>query len=325
MWTPSLQSTFDSLWNSIIEDPCLRCFDPAKLTALRTDFSSKGFDYVVYQPEDDDVSLELIFQFMSGNGFHFLTKTNGGVLHPVAFGGRRARGNEKYLHSYLGEAYCSNYAMNKFCHMCLGCRFVWVTDCYAVKFILSYDCANQAILRLQMRLMGWDMDIVHHRNEHLVGTNNWSRLDADLCYDPLFHHYLHLFEDLRCNHSASTDIPMDVEHMLYYLGPHIPHLQDSSEVGNVNAHNISQVQAPANVIDHAGATIMAQIVTSDDLGPTSLSHCPVQFGVFSSADTPDTKHVSRVLYNSKITSIGFHFSLPLGYIWIQFRAFCLYY
>jgi hypothetical protein len=42
-----------------------------------------------------------------------------------------------------------------------GCHFVWVTDCCAVKFILSYNGANQAILRSQMQLMGWDMDIVH--------------------------------------------------------------------------------------------------------------------------------------------------------------------
>ena len=48
----------------------------------------------------------------------FLTKTNGRVLHPVAFGGRRARGSEKYLHLYLGEAFCGNNAMNKFHRMC---------------------------------------------------------------------------------------------------------------------------------------------------------------------------------------------------------------
>ncbi len=154
MWTPDVQSTFDYLRNSILKNPCLSHFDLAKLTVLRTDFSSMGFGYVVCQPNNDNVSLELVLQFMLGNGFHFLTTTNGGVLHPVVFGGQRTRGNKKYLHSYLCEAFCSNYAMNKFRHMCWGCRFVWVTDCYAVKFILSYDGANQAILRLQMRLMG---------------------------------------------------------------------------------------------------------------------------------------------------------------------------
>ncbi len=48
-------------------------------------------------------SLGLVSQFMLGNGFHFLTKTDGGALHPVAFGGQHARGNNKYLHSYLGK------------------------------------------------------------------------------------------------------------------------------------------------------------------------------------------------------------------------------
>ncbi len=161
MWTPDVQSTFDSLMNSILEDPCLRHFDPAKLTVLHTDFSSKGIGYVVCQPKDDNVSLELILQFMSGNGFHFLATTNGRVLYPVAFSGQHARGNTKFLHSCLGNAFCSDYAMNKFRHMCWGLRFVWVTDCYAVKFILSYDGTNQAILQLQMRLMGWDVDIIH--------------------------------------------------------------------------------------------------------------------------------------------------------------------
>jgi hypothetical protein len=83
-------------------DPCLRRFDPKKLTVLRTDFSAKGFGYVVCQPDDDNASLALALQFMSGNRFHFLTKRNGGALYPVAFGSRRTRGNEQFLHSYLG-------------------------------------------------------------------------------------------------------------------------------------------------------------------------------------------------------------------------------
>jgi hypothetical protein len=128
-------------------------------------------DDVVCQPDNDNVSLEHILQFMSGNGCHFLTTTNDRVLHPVAFSGQCARGNKKYLHSYWGKAFSGNYAMNKFHHMCWGHRFVWVTDCYAVKFILSYDGANPAILRLQMQLMGWDVDIIHQRNEHLVDAD----------------------------------------------------------------------------------------------------------------------------------------------------------
>ncbi len=118
------------------------------------DFSAKGFCYVVCQADDNNTSLALASQFMSGNGFHFLTKTNGDALYPVAFGSRRCRGNERFLHSYLDEGITADWAMNKVRHMYYGRRFVWVTDCYAVKFILSYDGANQAILCLQMCLMG---------------------------------------------------------------------------------------------------------------------------------------------------------------------------
>jgi hypothetical protein len=86
IWMPTVQATFDSLRNSILDDPCLCHFDPSKLTVLCTNFSSKGFGYVVCQPDSDSVSLELVLQFMLGNGFHFLTKTDGGILYPVAFG-----------------------------------------------------------------------------------------------------------------------------------------------------------------------------------------------------------------------------------------------
>jgi hypothetical protein len=142
LWTPAAQSIFDESSNLILGDPCPRCFDPNKLTVLQTDISAKGFGYVVCQADDEDTSLALASQFMSGNGFHFLTKTNGGAFYPVAFGSGRCRGNERFLHLYLGKGFTGDWAMNKVRHMCYGRRFVWVTDCYAVKFILSYDGAN---------------------------------------------------------------------------------------------------------------------------------------------------------------------------------------
>ncbi len=190
--------------------------------------------------------------------------------------------------------------------MCRGRRFLRVTDCYAVKFILSYDGTNQAILRLQMQLMGWDVDIVHRHNKHLVDTNYWSRLDADLCYNPLFRTYLRLVKDLKQNHPALTKIPMNVEHMPYYQGPCIPNLKHSLDGSNVIApHTNFHDQASVDVVDHAGAMIMTQIVTSGNLGFTSLSHRPVQFSTFGSSNAPDTKPISRVLYNSELPVIAY--------------------
>ncbi len=170
----------------ILCNPCRRQFDLQKVTIFHTDFLAKGFGYVVCQSDDDKTSLALASQIMSGNGFHFLTKKDGGALYPVAFGSRRARGNEEFPHSYLGEGFCRDWAIHKVHHMCYGRWFFWVTDCYAVKFILSYDGANQAILCLQMGLMGWEIDILHHTNNDLADTDYWSPLNGDLCYDPSF-------------------------------------------------------------------------------------------------------------------------------------------
>jgi hypothetical protein len=103
-----------------------------------------------------------------------MTKDSTTVLHPVCFGGQRSRGNEVRLHSYLGEMFAGNFAMSKCRHMLFGQQFVWVTDCYAAKFVLSYDGANPAILRLQMRLMCWDLDIVQRPDSQLVNVDYWS-------------------------------------------------------------------------------------------------------------------------------------------------------
>jgi hypothetical protein len=70
MWTPKVQATFDELQKSILNNPCLCWFDPKKLTVLHTDFLAKGLGYIACQPDDDEVSLELVLQFMSGIGFH---------------------------------------------------------------------------------------------------------------------------------------------------------------------------------------------------------------------------------------------------------------
>ncbi len=119
-WTAKAQSTCDDLHGSILCNPCLRRFDPRKITVLRTDFSAKGFGYVICQSDDNETSLALASKFMLGNGFHFLKKLNGGALHPVVFGSRCTRGIEKFLHLYLGEGFCGNWVMNIVRHMCYG-------------------------------------------------------------------------------------------------------------------------------------------------------------------------------------------------------------
>ena len=153
--------------------------------------------------------------YRSGSDFSFMTKDSKAVLHPVAFGARRCRGNEVRLHSHLGEGFSGDWAMNKCRHMLFGQRFVWTTDCYAIKFILSYDGANPAILRLQMRLMCWDVDIVHRNDHYIADADYWSRLGADLCFDPLFKKYLELTRSLCTENPPPTSLPIQPENMPY--------------------------------------------------------------------------------------------------------------
>ncbi len=151
--------------------------------------------------------------------------------------------------------------MNKCRHYLFG-QFVWVTDCYAIKFILSYDGANHAILRLQMRLMGWDVDIVHRNDHYITDADYWSRLGADLCFDPLFKTYLDITRTLRTENPPPTSFPMKPENMPYYRGPRVIQQND--------ANNSSDA-------DHCQAIVTAALVDNHH-GLCHLSNIPVRFG-----------------------------------------------
>jgi hypothetical protein len=70
-----------------------------------------------------------------------------------------------------------------------------------------YKGGNPAILRLQMRLMCWDVDIVHQPDVELIDTDYWSRLGADLNFDPLYRKYLEITRQTRQSNPASMDLP----------------------------------------------------------------------------------------------------------------------
>ncbi len=151
--------------------------------------------------------------------------------------------------------------------MCFECWFVWVTNCYAVKFVLTYDGSNPAVLRLQMRLMGWDVEIVHHSSGFLTDADYWLRLDADLCYDPLFRTYLRMCANLRSTHPRPEDLAVLPEHMPYYWGPRI-------------VATPKDALQPAATNDAIAVSTMAAIVS---LGTsTCFSNHPIKFGAFPS-------------------------------------------
>jgi hypothetical protein len=132
---------------AVLKDPCLCQYDHRKLLVFCTNFSAEGFGYVAGQPADDDASRQAMHRCKHGGSFNFMTKDLTALLHPVTFSCHRMRGNEKYCHFNLGEAFAGEFTINKCHHMCISQRFVWVTDCYALKFILSYNGRNPSTLR----------------------------------------------------------------------------------------------------------------------------------------------------------------------------------
>jgi hypothetical protein len=270
---------------AILSDPCLLRFDYRKLIVLRTDFSKDGFGFVLCQPASNDATLNAVQEYWDGKGFSFMTKTTSAVLHPVCFGACRSRGNKVRLHSHLGEEFDGDYAINKCSHMLFGQRFVWVTDCYAIKFILSYEGGNSIILHLHMRLMCWDVDIVHRPDTELVDTDYWSRLGVDLDFDPLLRGYLAYA--LACHHSSPppTDLPMRPENMPYYRGPRI---QEPTKTA---------VTADALHIQ----SLITEIVSSFGCGHTHLSNVPIRFGELNSAHPPP-RQAAQTLLNSEFAS-----------------------
>ncbi len=279
-WTTAAQDSFDDIQQAILSDPCLKRFDHNRLIVLRSDFLSKGFGYAICQPRNDNPLTTVMDAYCSGLDFSFMTKDSTAVLHPAAFVAKCCRRNEVRLHSHLGEGFSGDWAMNKCRHMLFGQCFVWTTDCYAIQFILFYDGANLVILRLQMHLMCWDVDIVHQNNHYIADADYWLRLGAGLCFDPLFKKYLDLTWSLCTENPPPTSLPMQPENMPYYHGPHVTTPPDYT----ADTTDATHYQA-----------IASALLIDDCCGLSHLSNVPVKIGDFEKT-TPKT---ARALHNDK--------------------------
>jgi hypothetical protein len=107
--------------------------------------------------------------------------------------------------------------------------------------------------------MCWDVNIVHQNDNYLVDADYWSRLGADLCFNPLFKKYLELNKSLCSSNPAPTSLPMLPENVPYYRGPRTP--PDSSD----NAH----CQA-----------IISTLLVDNCCGLCHLSNKSIHFGEF---------------------------------------------
>jgi hypothetical protein len=288
LWTDATQAALDNMKNAIISNPCLQQFDYRKLVVLCTDFSALGFGYVLLQPGNNDASIQALQDYRDGKGFSFMSNKSLATLHLICFGDQKCRGNKVWLHSHLGECFAGDYAINKIQHYVFGQRFVWVMDCYAIKFLLSYEGGNPAILCLQMRLMCWDVDIIHRLDSQLVNADYWSCLGADIDFNPLFCDYFDYTMKLRKSHPAPMDLPMHAENMPYYCGPRVQPVTKTSDVANA-----LHIQS-----------LLTDIVILSCNGPTFLSIIPIQFGHAAAPSRRSTAPPCTLL-NLKFASYAF--------------------
>jgi hypothetical protein len=277
-WTLAANAAFKEMRQAILSDPCLQRYDHCKLLVLCTNFLADGFGYVACQPADNEVSLAAMNCCMRDKGFDFMTKTSSAVLHPITFGCHRTHGNKTKLHSHLGKGFAGDWAR----HMCSDQRFTWVTDCYAIKFILLYDGRNPSILCLQMRFMCWDMDIEHQNDIFLSDANYWSRLGVDLCFDPLLKTYIEQVNSNRQRSPSLTALPPSPENMPYFRGPRLP----------------KEVADAADSL--TGVHISMPIDGEPSIGFQNLSNYAVRFGTHA-GPRPGHAHTARPLYNLDVT------------------------
>ena len=132
-----------------------------------------------------------------------------------------------------------------------------------------------------MRLMCWDVDIVHRPDTKLIDADYWSRLGVDLDFNPLFWEYIQFTHQLRKSNPPPTEVTMRPENMPYYRGPRIQRpTTESNAADNLHAGNL-----------------LTELITSNGCGPTHLSNVPICFGFMdSSAQANSSTHV---LLNSK--------------------------
>jgi hypothetical protein len=137
------------------------------------------------------------------------------------------------------------------------------------------------------------VEIVHHSSGFLTDADYWLRLDANLCYDPLFCTYLRMCMNLRSTHPPPKDLPVLPEHMPYYRGPRIV----------ATPKDALQPAATSDAI--AASTMVAFVLLGTS---TCFYNHPIKFGAFPSTVPNAMEMDSRKPYNSEYPVFAFRAS-----------------
>ena len=158
--------------------------------------------FALCQPDDEKEALEAMKEEDEGGKCKFDLCLSKLRLHPVCFGSRKCVNNERFFHSYVGEATAAAWAIVKNRHFLWARPFTLLTDCHALAWLMSYTGNNAAIRRLILEMSGYWFTIEHRNNKMMQDPDYWSRLDHDCDIDPLNREYVFNFKDLWKNHKA---------------------------------------------------------------------------------------------------------------------------
>ena len=123
------------------------------------------------QTNENPDSMAEMRREMEGGDCEFLRHKSKLLLRSTGFGSRRTRGREANIHSHLGEGFALDWEIHKNHSKLWGVCLTSITDDYGLCFILTYKGPNTVVLRMQMRLMLWAMDLYHQGAAYLVSPD----------------------------------------------------------------------------------------------------------------------------------------------------------
>jgi hypothetical protein len=108
-----------------------------------------------------------------------------------------------------------------------------------------------------MRLMCWDVDIIHRPDSELVDADYWSCLGSNIDFVPLFRDYLDYTTKLRKSLPAPTDLSTHPENMPYYRSPQVQLVTKTSKAAN--ALHIQSLLTDIIVLSCTGQSFLSNI------------------------------------------------------------------
>ena len=165
----------------ITVDPVIKCFDYTNLVVLGTNFSSLGFGYVLLQPGNNTLSIEVMEDYHAGKASVFLTLGSNVIFHPVSVVLAPFMGTNVDYIPTVAKKFFGTMLLARANNTSLGIiSFGLLT--VTLSSLLYHTKAGIQI----MHLICWDCEISHCPDTELVYANYWSHLGADLEYDPLY-------------------------------------------------------------------------------------------------------------------------------------------